>query len=247
MKNLVKVILVGLLIFLFASVVWSKTEHNSTMDSGASLESLLGGDNTGGECDCIATYNFLTGILTIPCADVGAGNLYSLDLAIDNAGKSGNITLKLVDYSENTDCLQNGDSSDKSKDMGDECQGGEVYDAQLQKCVMEEHKDMNQGCSEGEYYDEQQQKCVQGETGDMNQECSEGEYYDMQLQKCVIEESGDIEGKCVSGEVYNEKLGECVVECGEGEMYNKELGECVMKCEDGQVYDKEIGECIESK
>ena len=222
MKNLVKVILVGLLIFLFASVIWSKTEPNSTMGSGSSLESLLGGNDTGGECDCIATYNFLTGILTIPCADVGAGNLYSLDLSLDSAGKSGNITLKLVGYSENTECLKE-DNNPGGSEEGTKCPEGEFYDEQEQKCVQGETGDMNQECPEGQFYDEQEQKCVQGETGDMNQECPEGQFYDEKLQKCVMEKGEDMGQECAEGEIYDEHLQKCVMDESESGLVDREI------------------------
>ena len=184
MKKLFKVFVVLSFLFVFSNLVLAgqKTESNAIPAAFASDQSVMSNS-------CLATYNFLTGIMRVPCAEVSE-KVYWLDLKL-NQKEDGSISLDLVDAGENTDY-----SGNEGTD-GFQCPEGTEYDEAKGTCVADGSQ-----CPEGTEYDEDKGTCVAN-----NVQCPEGTEYDEAKGTCVADGS-----QCPEGTVYDTGKVTCVAE-----------------------------------
>ena len=95
MKDLIKILVGVIFLLTLNGFVYADADHygNDSM-MGQEMMNTDSGINT----NCIAKYNFLTGILNVPCVDVG-GDIYWINLRLKQEGDK--ITMELVDAGKN--------------------------------------------------------------------------------------------------------------------------------------------------
>ena len=118
MKKVSKMLMVISFLFAFNSLVFADMD-NYNNDSMMNQD-MMNSENVSGS-NCVAKYNFLTGILNLPCVDVG-GEIYWINLKLNQEG-SDKISLELVDAGKNTDYdtenMNDNDMMDNNDTMND--------------------------------------------------------------------------------------------------------------------------------